>query len=143
MNFAADPVQTEIPQFTDLGFWTINVLRESSGLRTPSTIIQRPTYGANRSAPNRDIGELAAVGVSEVKSDYTITIKLSFKFGRRISNLSCNCFGELTTIGLDSYWHKHDKCKKSHLDLTPVGTKTPDPKTITLPTELSKRKEKA
>ena len=31
----------------------------------------------------------------------------------------------------------------SHLDLTPIGTKTPDPKPLTQPTDSSKRKEKA
>ena len=31
----------------------------------------------------------------------------------------------------------------SHLGSTTVGTNTPDPKVLTLPTELSKRKEKA
>ena len=32
--------------------------------------------------------------------------------------------------------------QKLHLDLTPVGTKTPDPKPIKLPTESPKCKEK-
>ena len=45
---------------------------------------------------------------------------------------------DLTPIGT-----KHDKHKKPHLDSTPVDTKTPDPKPLTLPTESSKRKEKA
>ena len=35
MNFMANPVQIQTPQFTDLGFSTTNTLDESSGLSTP------------------------------------------------------------------------------------------------------------
>ena len=40
MNFADDPIQTQISQFMDLGLSTINSLDEGSGLSTPTTIIQ-------------------------------------------------------------------------------------------------------
>ena len=35
INFADDPVQTQTPQFMDMGFLTINALDEISGLSTP------------------------------------------------------------------------------------------------------------
>ena len=44
---------------------------------------------------------------------------------------------DLTQIGTNTL-----NTKKYHLELTPVGTKMPYPKTPTLPTEFSKRKEK-
>ena len=47
MKFAADTVQTQTSQFMDLGFFTINILDEISGLSTPTTIIRRPADGAN------------------------------------------------------------------------------------------------
>ena len=52
MNFAADPVQTQIPQFIYLGFSIINALDEGSGLSTPATRILMPVYSAHWIAPN-------------------------------------------------------------------------------------------
>ena len=43
-----------------------------------------------------------------------------------------------TTVGM-----KRSDAKISPLDFSPVGAKVSDPKTLTLPTELSKPKEKA
>ena len=68
MNFAADPVQTQTPQFMYLGISTINALDKSSGLSTPATRFQRSTNGANWSAQYHVFGEVIAVGVSETKS---------------------------------------------------------------------------
>ena len=79
MNFSADPVQTQTPQFMDLGFSDINAFYESSGLSTPATRIRSPIYGAHRSAPNSVSGETMAVGVSEAKSDYDYEYKTEFK----------------------------------------------------------------
>ena len=39
MNLAADPAQTQTPQFVDLGLVKIIALDEGSGISTPSNII--------------------------------------------------------------------------------------------------------
>ena len=69
MNFVVDPVQTQTPQFVDMGISKIHALTEGSGLITPANIIQRPNDGAHWSAPNHIFGETASVEVSEAKSD--------------------------------------------------------------------------
>ena len=75
MNFAAGRVQTQIPQFVNLGFSTINALDESSGLGTSAAIIQRPTGVSHCRPPNHVFGAVTAVGMSEDKSDYDYTYK--------------------------------------------------------------------
>ena len=67
MNFAADPIQTQIPQFMGMGFSTINALDESSSISTITTIIQRPMDGSYWITPNHVFGEAIAVGMSEAK----------------------------------------------------------------------------
>ena len=69
MNFATNTIQTQTPQFTDMGFSTINALYESSGIITPATRIRRPTDGSHWSVPNHVFGEATAVGMSGAKSD--------------------------------------------------------------------------
>ena len=61
LNFAADPVQTQTPQFIDLRFSSINTLDERSGISTPATRIQRPMDGFHWSAPDFVFGEATAV----------------------------------------------------------------------------------
>ena len=75
MNFAADTIQTQKTQFMDLGFYSINVLDESSGLSTPNTRIRRPTNGVHWSAPNHVFGETTAVVVSKAKYDFDYNYK--------------------------------------------------------------------
>ena len=79
MNFTADPVQTQTPQFMDLGYWTINALDKSSGLITRAARIRRTSNGAHCSAPNHVFGETTAVGVSEAKSDHDYNYKTEFR----------------------------------------------------------------
>ena len=79
MHLVADTLQTQIPQFVDLGLLNINALDESSGLSTPATIIRSPMDGANWSTPNHFFGETTAVGVSEAKSDYDYNSKTDFQ----------------------------------------------------------------
>ena len=69
MNFAADTVQTQTPQFVDLRISTINTFDEGSGLSTHTTKTWRPTDDANWSAPYNIFGETTVVGVSETKYD--------------------------------------------------------------------------
>ena len=75
MNFTADPIQIQTPQFVDLGFSAINTLDEVSGLSTPATRIRRPIDGAYWSKPTHIFGETTAVGVSEAKYDYDYNYK--------------------------------------------------------------------
>ena len=82
MNFAADPVQIQTPQFMDLSFLIFNALDEVSGLSTPTITILRPTDGAHWIAPNHVFGETAAVEVSEAKSDYDYNYKTEFQIWR-------------------------------------------------------------
>ena len=78
INLEAYPIQTQTPQFFDLGLSTINALDEGIGLSTPATKTQRPTYGAHWSMPNHIFGETTAVGVSGEKSDYDYNSKTKF-----------------------------------------------------------------
>ena len=63
----------------DLEFPTISTLDESSGLSTPATRIQRPTYGSHWSTPDHVFGEVTAVGISAAKSDYDYIYKTEFQ----------------------------------------------------------------
>ena len=67
MNFVGDVIQTQTPQFMDLGLSTINALDESSVLSTPAIRIQRPMYESHWSAPYYFFGEATSVGISEAK----------------------------------------------------------------------------
>ena len=70
MNFVGDVIQTQTPQFMDLGLSTINALDESSVLSTPATRIKMSTGGSHWSALDNVFGEETAVGMSEAKSDH-------------------------------------------------------------------------
>ena len=82
MKYAADTVQTQTPQFMDLGFLNINSLDEISGLSTPAKRIRRPTDCANWSAPDHIFGEVTAVGVREAKSGHDHNYKIEFQICR-------------------------------------------------------------
>ena len=79
MIFADNPVQTQIPQFMDLGLFTINVLDESSVISTPNTRIQRPTDGVHWRAPDHVFDGTTADVVSEAKYDYNYNYKTEFQ----------------------------------------------------------------
>ena len=64
MNFAGGVVQTQTPQFMDLGLSAIKAFDEISFLGTPVTRIRRPTDGSHWSAPDHVFGETIAVGMS-------------------------------------------------------------------------------
>ena len=65
VKFTDDSMQTQTPQYMDLGFSTINSLDESNDLSTPSAIILRPTYGSHWSVPDHVFDEATAVGGSK------------------------------------------------------------------------------
>ena len=79
MNSADDPVQTQTPQFMNLGFFTINALDESSALSTPATIIRQPTDGSHWSVPYHIFGEVTAVGISAAKSEHEYIYETEFQ----------------------------------------------------------------
>ena len=68
MNTTVDPVQTQTPQFVDLGLYTINALDEGSSISTPATKIRRPTDGDHRSSPNHIFSETTATVVIMVSN---------------------------------------------------------------------------
>ena len=65
VEFTADSIQTQTPQYMDLGFSTIISLDEISDLSTPDAIIRRPTYGSHWSVPDHFFDEATAVGGSK------------------------------------------------------------------------------
>ena len=91
-NFADDHVQTQTPQLMNLGFLTIKELDEVSGLSTPTTIIWRPMYGSHWSAPNHVFVKLKWLEWVRQSRTTNITIKLVFKLGKKIRNLSAKTF---------------------------------------------------
>ena len=143
MKFAADTVQTQIPQIMDLDFSTINSLYEISGLSTPVTRIRTPIDVSHWSAPDHVFGEEAAVGTSEEKSDHDYNYKNEFQIWKDNKEFEPQFFSMIrpplysTPVGT-----KTTNTKISHLDSTTVGTKTPDTKPLTIPTESSKHQEK-
>ena len=96
----------------DMYFLTNNAFDEGSGLITPATIILRPTDGAHWSAPNNIFGETTSVGVSEEKSDYDYNYKTEFQILKENKAVEC----QIISMSLPP------------LDLTPVGTNTPNTK---------------
>ena len=83
MNLTEDPVQTQTPQFVDLGISAINALDEGSGLSPPATRIQSPMYGDYLSAPNHIFGETTAVRVSKAKYFYDYNYKTEFQIWKK------------------------------------------------------------
>ena len=124
MNLAEDPVQTQTPQFVDMGLTTIDTLYEGSGISKPATIIRRSTDGAHWSTPNHIFDETIAVGVSEAKYDYGYNYKTEFqiwkenkKFERQnilmsqtplvSTSVGTNTLNtKISTLILDSCWCK-------------------------------------
>ena len=123
MHLVSDPVNSVTPQFMDVGFSTLDSLDKGAGLWNPDTRFVRPTYLSHWSAPDDIFGETTAVGDAGIaKSEY------NYK----------------TDLGI---WKENNEFERQNisrslppLDSTPVGAKNSDPKTLTLPTESSKRK---
>ena len=136
MNFAGDVAQTQISQFMDLGIPTINTLDESSVLGTLATRIWSPIDVSYWRAPDHIFGEAKEVGMSAAKSDHDYNYKTDFEIWRgnqefERQNISMSWPPlDSTPIGTNM-----TNSKTSHLDLTHVGTKTPDPKPLTRPME--------
>ena len=78
MNFVNDPVQTQAPQFMNMGLPSINTLNKSGVLGTPTTIIRRLMDGYHWSASDNILGKATAVGMSAAKSDHNFNYKPDF-----------------------------------------------------------------
>ena len=79
MNLASYVVQTEAPQFVDLGLPDINTLNESGVFGTPATSIRRPTDVYHWSAPDHVFGEATLGRMSATKLDHEYSYKTGFK----------------------------------------------------------------
>ena len=112
MNFKDDPVQTQTPQLTNLGFSTINALDEKFSLSTPATIIRRPTDGSHWSAPDHVFGEATEVGTSAAKSDHDYNFKTEFQIWKVNKE----------------FQRQKIPMSQPPLDLTPIGTNTTNAK---------------
>ena len=88
-------------------------------------------------------GEATAVGMSAEKSDHDYRYKTDFQIWRENQEFERQNIS-MSRPPLDSnpIVTKNTNVTTSHLDLTPVGTKTSDPNPLTQPTDSSKRKEK-
>ena len=121
MNLAADPVNTPAPKFEDLGISTINALDKDASLWTPATRIGRPTDVAHGSTPDHIFEKNTAVGDAvSAKSDNNY--KTYFEIWR----------------GNQEFEPQKNGISRPPLDLNYFSAKTPDPKTQTLTTNLSK-----
>ena len=142
MKIAADVVQTQTPQFIDLGFSTINTFDESRGLSNPATKIRMPTDISHWSVPYHVFGEATLVGISVAKSEHDYNYKTEFQIWRgnqefyRQNVLMSQPPLELTPIGANT-----TNAKTSHLKSTPVATKMLDLKPLKRPTESSNAKK--
>ena len=122
---------------------TINTLDESGVLGTPTTRIRRMTDGTHWSMPDHVCGEATAVGMSASQPDHDDNYETDFEIWRENKEFEHQNISmgrpplELTRIGTDT-----TNEKRSHLESTPVGTKMPDPKPLTRPTESLKRNGK-
>ena len=87
MNFLSNVVQTEAPQFVDLGVPAINTLNESSVLGTPATRIRMQTDGYHWTAPDHIFGEATVVGMSAARSDMDYSYKTDLTIWRKNQEL--------------------------------------------------------
>ena len=78
MNFSSNIVQSEAPQFVDLGLPAVNTSNEFCIISTPATRIRSPKDGSHWSAPDHVFGEATAVGISGARSDQYYSYKTHF-----------------------------------------------------------------
>ena len=83
MNFVADVVQTQAPQFMDLGLSPINTLNENDVPSTPANRILWLTYGSHWSAPDHVFGEATSIVTSASNSDHNYKYKNDFLIWRK------------------------------------------------------------
>ena len=115
----------------DLGLLDINTLYEIVVLITPATRILRTKDGSHWSAPDHVFDVATAVGMSAAKLEHDYRYKNDFEMLRESQEFKCQYISmsqtplDSTNIGMNT-----TNATPSHLDLTPIGTKTPYPKPI-------------
>ena len=144
INFANRPVQNQAPHFVNMGITAINTLNEKSVLSTPNNRIWRSTDGYHWSVPDHVFGETTAVRMNAEKSDYDYIFKNDFEIWKENQvferqNISMS-WPPLDSTPIGSI---RTNVKTSHLESTPIGTKTPVPKPLIGLTYSSKGKWKA
>ena len=129
-------VQTKAPQFVDLGIPSVNTSYEFDILGTPATRIIRLTNEFHWSAMDNVFGEATYVRTSAARSNQNYRYKTDFEIWRenqdigRQNILMSPLTLDSTPIGMNT-----TNRKTSKLDLTPIGTKTPEPTPLTRPME--------
>ena len=122
MNFSSDFVQTDAPQFVDLGFPAINTSNELSVLGTLDIRIITQTDGSHWLAPDHVFGEATAVRMSAARSEQDYIYQNGFEIWRgnqefeRQNILMSQSNLNSTTIGTDTI-----NVATSHLDSTTIG----------------------
>ena len=147
MNFRSDTVLSKSPNFMDFGLLSVNTLDELSYIFIPTTRIVGPTNGSNWLPPCIYISEATAYRVSGTKAKKHYNFKSEFEtrkdkmvdqdFGRQNYPMSRPTL-DSTHLGMN----KTD-ISTSPIDSIPVGTKTTDPTSLTLPMEFPEKKGKA
>ena len=135
-KFTDYPVQTQAPKFMNLGLLAINAFDEISSLSTPATRILWHTDGTHWSVPGHVFGEAIEVGMRTANSGHDYNCKPEFQVWKENKKFERqNILMIRTTLGSTPSCTNTINKKISYLDSTPVGTKVPDPKPITLPIE--------
>ena len=92
MNLAANHVQTQTPQFFELGIYTINALDEIISLSNPTIRIRRLIDVTHCNMPTHIFVETTVVGVSEAKSNYDYNYKTEFQIWKENNEFERECF---------------------------------------------------
>ena len=132
INFENDLVQTQAPHFIDMGLPAINTFNESCVLGTPGTRIRRSMDGSHWLGPDYVFDESTAFGMIAEKSDHEYNYKTDFDIWRENQELErqniLTSQPPLDSAPIDT---NTTNAKTSHLESTPAGTKTTDPKPLT------------
>ena len=92
MDFSSNDIQTEAPEFVNLGLPTINTSNKLGVLGFTATRIRSPTDGSHWSVLDHIFGKATAVKMSAPRSDQDYSYKLVLKFEGKIGNLSVKIF---------------------------------------------------
>ena len=128
IDYVSIVVQTEAPQFVDLGLLDVNTLDEFSILCNPTTRIIRSMDVFHMSALNHVFGEATMVGINVARSDHDYIYKTDFEiwrekqdFGRQNISISQSHL-ESSTISTNM-----SNRTTSQFDSIPIETKNPEP----------------
>ena len=126
-KFTSNVVQTEVPQFMDLGIPAVNTSHEFGIQGTPATRIRRPTAGSHWSAPDHVFGKLPAVGMSSAKSEEDYSYRIDFQIWRENHIfLAPKYLNDSTNFGINSYWYRHDQQNIVTIGINSYLKKTPE-----------------